>query len=410
MQIFGLGWTKHCEGKKTGYSHLAPSFTLNPRKINKPLGRKKADFIADELGITEDMLLTKSEYRKFIGTPETREQNPDQATIYECVQFLTNSTANPYEVDVNGDGVTDQSVILGSYGMSVANVDSSLYIQTDCFEDGAGYQAQCLKFNELTKGYLQKWSLENGTYAKWREMLKLPSFKKLTYASLQCQDEYVDTNACVVDLNGVNGDEQRYAGVPMAPTLWLINFMFIYKMNPNMAAKMPGYAALIPGNFAEDMIQAQVDDQPGLPYEDYIDALPGQTSIASKGKRLSFSKNKGLAEASVSTGKGDDEVVFLPDSVIDDCAELKLGRGDDLLIFHGMDLNEDLSVRLGSGRDQVTLPQLIGDQNGRLVLDDFSPQDSLVMAGELLRGSDVLEGLVDLPDYLLVNPAEVRSC
>ena len=78
-----LGWTNPCEGRKTGYSHLAPSFTLNPRKVNRPLGRKRADAIADELGITEDMLLTRREYRKFLGTPETRAQNTQQMTIYD---------------------------------------------------------------------------------------------------------------------------------------------------------------------------------------------------------------------------------------------------------------------------------------------------------------------------------------
>ena len=409
MQLAGLGWTEHCEGKKTGYSHLAPSFTLNPRKINQPLGRKKADAIAEELGITKDMLLTRSEYRKFLGTPETRAQNSDQATIYDCVQFLTNSKANPYKVDLNGDGRIDERVILGSYGMSVVDVNSELYIQTDCYEEG-GYQAQCLKFNKLAKGYLQKWSLENGTYKQWREMLKLSSFKKLTAASLQCQNEYVDSNACIVDLKGTQDSEQRYAGVPLAPTLWLINFMFIYKMNPNMAAKMPGYAALIPEDIAKDMIQAQADEQPGLYYEDYIDQFPGKTSVSSGGRKLSFSKNKGLVESAISTGDGNDKVTFAPDMVINDCAEFKLGKGNDQIIFNGINLKESFSVSLGSGSDEVTLSQIDANPNGRLIVNDFSPQDSLIVDGELLKGSDLLEGLIDGPDYLVINPENPQSC
>ena len=404
-----FGWTVHCEGRKTGYSNLAPPFTLNPRRINLPLGRERADAIADELGITEEMLLTRSEYRKFLGTPKTRAQNEDQETIYDCVQFLTNSKANPFKVDTNGDGRIDQRVVLGSYGMSVVNVDSKLYIQTDCYEEG-NYQAQCLKFNALAKGYLQKWSLENGSYAKWRAMLKLPSFKKLSAASLQCQNEYVDSNACIVDLKGIEVSDQRYAGIPMAPTLWLINFMFIYKMNPNMAAKMPGFAALIPDDIAEDMIQAQADGEPGLLFEDYIDEFPGKTSISSGGRKLSFSKNNRLVEDFYATGNGDDRVILSSDAVIDDCAELNLGKGDDLIIFNGMNLKKDLSVSLGSGRDEVKLPGLEANPNGRLVINDFTSKDSLFIDGEVFKGSDVLEGGIDLPSHLLINPVKINGC
>ena len=35
----------------------------------------------------------------------------------------------------------------------------------------------------------------------------------------------------------------------------------------------------------------------------------------------------------------------------DESAELKLGKGDDLIIFNGINLKKDLSVSLGSGRD-----------------------------------------------------------
>ena len=50
-------------------------------------------------------------------------------------------------------------------------------------------------------------------------------------------------------------------------------------MNPKVAAKMPGYAAHLPTDFAEAMIQAQADESYGLPYAEYINELPGTTSI-----------------------------------------------------------------------------------------------------------------------------------
>lgn len=122
----------------------------------------------------------------------------------------------------------------------------------------------------------------------------------------------MDSNACIVDLKGVQGSKQRYAGILMAPTLWLINFMFIYKMNPNMAAKMPGYAALIPDNIAEEMIKAQEAGELGLSYDDYIDDFPGKTSTSSSGK-VSPSKNRRMAEDLYATGDGDDRIVLSSD-------------------------------------------------------------------------------------------------
>ena len=96
-------WPDHCKGEKTQYSHLAPEFTSDPEKINQPLGIKKARKIAFELGIKKSMLFTRQEYREFIGTRASRKMNPNQALIYNCVQVLTNSSANPIKVDIDGD-------------------------------------------------------------------------------------------------------------------------------------------------------------------------------------------------------------------------------------------------------------------------------------------------------------------
>ena len=286
------GWTGYCEGAKTGYSHLAPKFATKTRQINQPLGKEKAKAIAKELGITKDMQLTKQEYKEFIGTKGTRRNNPNQAIIYNCVQNLSNSTGNPIKVDTDGDGKKDTDVVLGSYGLSVINENSEAYIQTDCFENSCGYIADCLAFNSLASGYLQRWSITHGTYDKWRAMIELPSFKELTIASTRCQDEYVDDNACVVPLEN-GAAETEYAGVPLTPTIWLINFMFLYKLNRKVAANMPGYAAKLPSSVADGMIEAQANDAFGLPYQDTIDLLPGVTTLNQTSKQKKRAEHQG---------------------------------------------------------------------------------------------------------------------
>ena len=177
QDVSSYEWPDHCKGEKTQYSHLAPEFTSEPEKINQPLGIKKARKIAFELGIKKSMLFTRQEYREFIGTRASRKMNPNQALIYDCVQILTNSSANPIKVDTDGDRKPDEKVILGSCGLSVINNDSQAYVQTDWYETSCGYEANCLQFNSLVDGYLQRWSIEHNTYKKWREMIKLRSFK-----------------------------------------------------------------------------------------------------------------------------------------------------------------------------------------------------------------------------------------
>ncbi|MDA9699956.1 hypothetical protein N9U74_02175 [Synechococcus sp. AH-736-M02] len=197
-------------------------------------------------------------------------------------------------MDTNGDGKKDTDVVLGSYGLSVIDENSEAYIQTDCFENSCGYIADCLAFNSLASGYLKRWSITHGTYDKWRAMIELPSFKELTIASTRCQDENVDDNACVVPLEN-RAAETEYAGVPLTPTIWLINFMFLYKLNAKVAAKMPGYSAKLPSSVANGMIEAQANDAFGLPYQDTIDLLPGVTTLNQTYKQKNRADHQGDA-------------------------------------------------------------------------------------------------------------------
>ena len=98
------------------------------------------------------------------------------------------------------------------------------------------------------------------------------------------------------------------------------------------------------------------------------------------------------------------------DVVSDDCAELNLGKGDDLIIFNGMSLKKGLSVSLGPGKDEVRLIGLDANPNGRLIVNNFTSKDSLFLDGKVLKGSDVLEGDFDSPDYLVIKPEKMNGC
>ena len=47
--------------------------------------------------------------------------------------------------------------------------------------------------------------------------------------------------------------------------------------------------------------------------------------------------------------------------------------------------------------------------NGRLIINDFTSKDSLIVDGEVFKSSDVLEGGIDLPSHLLINPVKING-
>ncbi|MFL5332401.1 MAG: hypothetical protein ACJ8H8_04305 [Geminicoccaceae bacterium] len=45
----------------------------------------------------------------------------------------------------------------------------------------------------------------------------------------------------------LDGRKSAVTGLSMVPSIWEINFMLVYVLNPRLAAKMPAYWAPIPG-------------------------------------------------------------------------------------------------------------------------------------------------------------------
>ena len=58
------------------------------------------------------------------------------------------------------------------------------------------------------------------------------------------------------------------------------------------------------------------------------------------------------------------------------------------------------------------MPGLIFPNTNLPILPFQGPLDlsSLFLDGKVLKGSDVLEGDFDLPDYLVINPEKMNGC
>jgi hypothetical protein len=143
---------------------LAPSIAKHPEQINEPLGVERAKWLARRLGIDNSMILTDAEYQCTIGTPSTR--TPDQETIFQCVNNLTNSNGN-----------TD--IPLSSYGLAITDLGD---VQSLCAP-----QAPCLVFNDLFAGPLEKIAFECGWERKLLSMVSSTPFFRFVARGHSCQ-------------------------------------------------------------------------------------------------------------------------------------------------------------------------------------------------------------------------------
>jgi len=166
---------------------LAPSIAKHPDQVNEPLGKRRADWIAQRLGIDpQTMVLTDTEYNCTIGTPETRTQDPDRETIYQCINNLTNSK-----------GHTD--IPLSSYGLAISDAttpNGAENVQSLCAP-----QAPCLVFNDLFAGPLEKIAYQCGWLGKLESMVRTTPFFRFVARGHECQQfgGAGSGGACVVE-------------------------------------------------------------------------------------------------------------------------------------------------------------------------------------------------------------------
>jgi|WetSurSiteA1Bulk_404760.scaffolds.fasta_scaffold02664_5 hypothetical protein len=155
-------WPSYCRTDPK-WQALAPPEYPQPDQINQPLGREKADQLAQDLGISQDMILTDEEYECMIGKPP---RGPAREIIFVCTNDLTNSKGNA-------------AIPLSSYGLSL-NAQGD--IRTNCAPD-----APCLVFNQLAKGPLEVIAKECGFADKLKRLVNETPFMEFVNETPACQ-------------------------------------------------------------------------------------------------------------------------------------------------------------------------------------------------------------------------------
>lgn len=247
------------------FLRYAPTEIKTPTQLNKPLGQARADKIAKALGLDKSSCFTEAQYLTFIsGQGKNGSGNVDSAKLVdESVAILTNSSAHPQIRNINGKPTP---IVLGSYGLTV-NTAGML-------ESPANTDAPTRQVNAVIApgGYLSTWAAANGADASLRALYKSAYTVQLPYGTL-AQHQGGPAELALYR----NGAKSAVTGLSMVSSIWEINFLLIYLLNPKLAANMPAYWAPIPWKVVAALEQSPTGQVPFSDYAAYLHYSPDRS-------------------------------------------------------------------------------------------------------------------------------------
>ena len=240
------------------YQQYAPTEATIARQINRPIGAKVADRIARKLGLNKAHAFTPKQYALFISGKGVGGNKTDAELVDASVRIFTNTTGRPLYANVDGK-VTP--TVLSSYGLFVNPAGMLMSL--------ANTGAPTRKVNAVLApgGYLGKWCRANGAEDSLRMLYKSAYTSEVVYGNKSQQQSGVDQL-----VPNSKGGRSSIVGMSMAPSIWIVNFVAVYTLNPKLAAFMPARWTPIPA----DVVQAIKASPTGqVPYSEYESSFPG---------------------------------------------------------------------------------------------------------------------------------------
>lgn len=240
------------------YQQFAPTEATSARQINRPLGSKAADRIARKLGLSKANAFTAKQYALFISGKGVGGNKTDAELVDASVRIFTNTTGRPLYANVDGK-VTP--TVLSSYGLFVNPAGMLMSL--------ANTGAPTRKVNVVLApgGYLGKWCRQNGAQATLRMLYQSAYTSEVVYGNKSQQQSGADQL-----VPNQKGGRRSTVGMSMAPSIWIVNFVAVYTLNPKLAAYMPAWWTPIPA----DVVQALEASPTGqVPYSEYESSFPG---------------------------------------------------------------------------------------------------------------------------------------
>jgi len=260
------------------YELFAPGEARGPIQVNEQLGQIRADWIASRLGFDKDKAFTKEQYLQFATARGVDGISPQSIKAAELVNYsvtaLTNTRAGPYSRIIDGKPT---EIVLGSYGLIVNEkgmlsspaIDSSPVRQVNWV---LAPQAICAfpdaKIPDgIPCGYMGEWMRKNGARDTLAELYSSAYTPLIPfgYASQGISEPWELLE------NTRSDGSTATLGMAVAPSIWIVNFLLIYALNPDLAAKMPAYWQAIPAEVAQALYASELGQVPYSQYRQFFE-------------------------------------------------------------------------------------------------------------------------------------------
>jgi len=245
------------------FEHLAPTEVIDLSQRNEPIGRARADEIAAAMGFSASDVMTNEQYIKFVTGRGVGGDKSLAILLGQSVGLFINNNGMPLYSTVDGE---IQASVLSSFGLLV---DPAGMLQSLANESNPTKQ---VNIDLAPGGYMGDWCRDNGCSSTIRALYESAYTEEVVLGYLS-QEASMPAQLVTNDKNGVT----TQIGMSMIPSIWLVNFILLYALNPNYAALMPSNWAGIPSQVST-AIWANGGQ---VPYADFASMLPTYEELLS---------------------------------------------------------------------------------------------------------------------------------
>jgi hypothetical protein len=239
---YSQGFSEPYCGEKEWEKYSPTPIESSSPKLHEGIGKERADELAKIFGIEKNKCLTSTKFLNLTSGSGVGGNMTDTLILNEAINWFINSKDNPIICNING---VPTPIVLGSYGLMV-NQDGML-------QSLAQDSSPCRKANELLApgGYLSTWFKANGAQAS---LIMFWASKALRDGVIfgGISQVIAEKNAELVEYK--SGASSAYVGISMIPPIWVVNFIAVYVLDPDLAALMPAYWTPIPAPVKEALM------------------------------------------------------------------------------------------------------------------------------------------------------------
>ncbi|PHX60030.1 MAG: hypothetical protein CK520_01445 [Actinobacteria bacterium] len=247
------------------YEYLSAPETASASQLSQPIGQELADQIATAMNFNKSDSLTNLQYIEFVSGGGVNGDPVKAALLGQAVNLFINNDGFPLYSNV--DGVVTTSV-LSSLGLMVN--------PSGLLESLANSESPAKQVNQDlapgSAGYMGTWCRDNGCQSSIDALYRTPYTSEVVLGAIS-QDLSVPVQLVT---NTKNGSSVK-VGMSMTPSIWLVNFILLYVLNPKLAALMPSHWEPIPASVANalELYGGQV------PFSQFASELPSYESLLS---------------------------------------------------------------------------------------------------------------------------------